>query len=71
MNKVLITLDEETSKLLAGEKNKSKLVREAIKYIKLDISPDTVDGLRKSYTQLTRKLEDMDSKLDYIASKLQ
>ena len=71
MKKLLVVLDDETSNLLADEKNKSALVREAVKYIKLDISPDTIDGLRRSYNQLARQIKEMDSKLDFIARKLQ
>lgn len=71
MKKLLVVLDDETSNLLADEKNKSALVREAIKYIKMDISPDTIDGLRRSYDQLARQIREMDSKLDFIARKLQ
>lgn len=71
MKKLLVVLDDETSNLLADEKNKSALIREAIKYIKMDISPDTIDGLRRSYDQLARQIREMDSKLDFIARKLQ
>ena len=71
MKKLLVVLDDETSNLLADEKNKSALVREAVKYITLDISPDTIDGLRRSYNQLARQIKEMDSKLDFIARKLQ
>lgn len=69
MKKLLVTLDDETANLLAHDKNKSATVREAIRYIKLDITPDTIEGLRKSYSQVARILKEMDSKLDYLAQK--
>lgn len=67
MKKLLLNLDDETFNLLKNDTNKSATIREAIKYIKLDISPDTINGLRRSYGQVARKLADMDAKLDYIA----
>lgn len=67
MKKLLIVLDDETASLLANDKNKSETVREAIKYIKLDITPDTVDGLRKTYLTLIKAVREMDSKIDYLA----
>lgn len=71
MKKLLVVLDDETANLLANDKNKSDTVRQAIKYIKLDITPERLEGLRRSYIQLTNKLKEMDSKIDFIASKLQ
>lgn len=70
MKKLLVVLDDETANLLAHEKNKSETVRQAIKYIKMDITPDTIEGLRASYGQLTKKLIEIDSKIDYIAGRV-
>jgi hypothetical protein len=71
MKKLLVVLDDETANLLARDKNKSETVRQAVKYIKLDITPDKLEGLRLSYNQLTRKLIEIDSKVDFIAKRLQ
>lgn len=71
MKKLLVVLDEETANLLAKEKNKSETVRQAIKYIKLDITPETVEGMRKSYIAVVRMLKELDSKIDFIAKKIQ
>lgn len=78
MRKLLVVLDDETFNLLAGEKNKSKFVRESIKYVKQDISTDTVDEMKKSYVVLVHAIKELlklnkelNSKLDYIARKIQ
>ena len=66
-----MVLDDETANLLSKEKNKSETVRQAIKYIKMDITIDKLEDLRKSYQILTKAIVDMDSKIDYIAKKIQ
>lgn len=71
MKKLLVVLDDETASLLEGKINKSEFVRQAVKYMSMDITPETIEGLRQSFTQIALKLRDMDSKLDYIASKVQ
>lgn len=71
MKKLLVVLDDETANLLSKEKNKSETVRQAIKYIKMDITIDKLEDLRKSYQILTKAIVDMDSKIDYIAKKIQ
>lgn len=71
MKKLLVILDDETYHLLEKEKNKSAVVREAIKYIKQDITPDTIDGMRKSYAVLAKAIKELDSKVDFIAKRVQ
>lgn len=66
MKKLLVVLDDETANLLAHEKNKSATVREAIKYIKLDITPETLEGIRLTYVTLTKAIKELDSKIDYL-----
>lgn len=66
MKKILVLLDDETANLLDGKKNKSKFIREAIKYISMDISTDTLDGMRQSYALVAKRLKEIDSKLDYL-----
>lgn len=71
MKKLLVVLDEETAKVLEGKINKSAYVRESVKYMSMDISTDTLEGMRKSYQALTKLSKEMDAKLDYISNKLQ
>ena len=71
MKKLLVVLDDETANLLESKRNKSQFIRESVKYMSMDISTDTIEGMRKSYKAVVRKLEDMDSKIDYIAKRVQ
>lgn len=71
MEKLLVVLDDETANLLRNKKNKSAFVRESVKYMSMDMTPDTIEGLRVSYNQLAVKIKDMDSKLDFIAARVQ
>ena len=71
MKKLLVVLDDETANLLAHKKNKSEFVRESIKYMSMDISTDTLEGMRLSYKAIAKKLNDMDEKLDYISKRVQ
>lgn len=71
MKKLLVVLDDETAHLLSKEKNKSETIRQAIKYIKMDITIEKLEDLRKSYQVLTKAIIDMDEKIDYIAGKVQ
>jgi len=71
MKKLLVVLDDETANLLAKDKNKSATVREAIKYIKLDITTDKLENIAMSYKALMRVVTELDEKIDYIAEKVQ
>lgn len=71
MKKLLVVLDDETAHLLEQKINKSAFVREAIKYMSMDITPDKMDGLRVSFLQVAAKLKEMDAKIDYIAGRVQ
>lgn len=77
MKKLLVVLDEETAKVLRDKINKSEYTRQAIKYMSMDISTDTVEGMRKSYMTLARQaavlegiIRDIDAKVDYIAGRV-
>jgi hypothetical protein len=70
MKKILITIDDETVTLLDSKVNKSEYVRQALKVYNEDISTETILTLKKQNKFLWDKLKDMDSKIDYIASKL-
>lgn len=81
MRKLLITLDDELDKELAKYPNQNEIVREALRLYKLDISTDTVAGLRVSYKQLLKiiderfsfydeKFERMDKLLSYLETRM-
>lgn len=70
MKRLIITLDEETFNLLKKKSNMSQTVREALDLYLSDIIPDTLDGLRAAFTKLKKDTEEANSKLDYIARKL-
>lgn len=71
MRKLLVTLDDELSKVLEGFPNQNEIVRKATRLYTSNITTDTVEGLRASYTIITKTLKELDAKIDYIASKLQ
>ena len=80
MTRLMITLDEESANLLDGKTNKAHIVREAIKLYHGDITPDTLDGIRaaflqisqgqeKQYEELTNMLYEMTEKIDIIVRR--
>lgn len=71
MKKKLITLDEETCKVLERYPNQSQVMREAIKLYSMDISLPTITGLLASYKQMITLQREINSKLDYMAKELQ
>jgi hypothetical protein len=71
MKKKLITLDDETSKVLEKYPNQSQVMREAIKLYAMDISLPTITGLLASYKQMIVLQREINSKLDYLAKELQ
>lgn len=78
MKKLLVVLDDETANLLNGKVNKSAFVREAVKYMSMDINTDKMDGLRLSFKAVGQQLRilegltrELDSKVDYLARKVQ
>lgn len=81
MRKLLITLDDELDKELAQYPNQNEIVREALRLYKLDISTDTIAGLRASYKQLLKvmderftfydaKFDRLDKLLSYLEAKM-
>jgi hypothetical protein len=79
MRKLLITLDEDLDLWLANELNQNETVRKALKLYKEDIStPDTIAGLRQSYSNLHKymdaKFQEQDvyfQRLDKLLSMLE
>lgn len=78
MRRLVVTLDDELSPLLAKYPNQNEIVRQALRLYIGDIATDTREGLRSSLSivaaQLKKqdhKLQDMDGKIDYIAGRVQ
>lgn len=58
MRRLVINLDNELDPWLAKQTNQNDTVRKALYLYKDDIStPDTIAGLRKSYSKLTSYME--------------
>lgn len=70
MRKLLVTLDDELAKELAKYPNQNEIVRQALRLYIGDITTETVAGIRKSYQVLLHYMKESDSKLDYIARKV-
>lgn len=70
MKAKLIELDEELAKKLEQFPNQSETMREALRLYIEHIDSDKLQGLQAAYKIITEKLKEMDSKLDYVARKL-
>ena len=71
MERLNIILDEETSNLLEGKKNKSRHIREALKVYNQCITLDTFSKLCVMVERIGIRQKDMDEKLDYLATRLE
>lgn len=71
MRKLLITLDDDLDERLKHVVNQNQVVRDALRlYLAEDVGT-SLDGLRAGYTILTKALKEIDSKIDYLARKMQ
>lgn len=70
MRKLLVSLDDDLANLLAKYPNQNETVRLALKLYISDIVPETLEGIRAAYGQLTKAIVEVDSKINYIASKI-
>ena len=70
MRKLLVTLDDELSPLLAKYPNQSEIVRKALRLYIHDISTDDMAQIKASYKIIVSVLKDMDSKIDYLAERI-
>lgn len=68
MERLNIILDEETSNLLRGKKNKSRYIREAIKVYNQCVTLDSMTTLKQVLLVQRDLLKEIDSKIDYMAS---
>jgi len=71
VKKKIIVFDDESTKVLERQVNQSAYVREAVKYMSQDISTDTLKGIRRSYQSLAKLTQEINSKVDYIAKKME
>jgi hypothetical protein len=71
MKQLLVLIPDEMSKVLNTYPNKSQVVREALDIYNEHISTDTIQGLRKSYTLLSNKLDSKFEYYDYVFKQLE
>lgn len=57
MNRFIFELDEESAKVLEGQKNKAQIVRNALSLYNSDITTDSIQGLRESYRKILKEQE--------------
>ena len=70
MRKLLITLDDDLSNLLAKYSNQNEIVRRALRLYIGDITTDDIEAIKSTYKIIARDLKEIDSKIDYIAGKI-
>lgn len=70
MRKLLINLDDELDLWLQGQTNQSETTRKALYLYKGDIGTDTIQGLRKSYALLQKRLDDKFIEYDVYFQRL-
>lgn len=69
MRKLLITLDDELSPLLAKYPNQNEIVRQALRLYIGDITTDAVQGIVTSYKLIAKQLKEIEAKVDYLAKE--
>jgi Arc/MetJ-type ribon-helix-helix transcriptional regulator len=62
MRRINVTLDEETSKVLAGKANQSEVIREAVRMYHGGITTDTLAGMRAAFLSLKKQMQDLDAR---------
>lgn len=70
MERINIILDEETSNLLKGSKNKSKTIREALKVYNQCVTLDSMTTIKQVLITQRDLIKELDSKMDYLAGRL-
>lgn len=71
MRRLNITLDDECDTLLAQHTNQAQTVRECIKMYHGGITTDTLTGMRESYIQLKKYMEDKFEYYDLMFTQLE
>lgn len=70
MRRLLVTLDDEMDKELAKFPNQAEIVREALRLYHGNIKTDTLARLRTAFVSLSEKLDETNSKLDRLLSRI-
>lgn len=70
MIRMTFQIDDTISPLLQAEQNQSKLVRDLLRNHYSDIPTSVNDDIRRGTVAIYKLLKEMDSKIDYIASRL-
>ena len=71
MRKLLVTLDDYSDKELAKYPNQSETLREAFRIYNGDISTDTIVGLKQSYKNFQKFMEEKFEYYDRTFAKLE
>lgn len=71
MRRLVVNLDDELADLLAKFPNQNDVVRKALHLYLSDITTDTLQSIKTSYTIIVKAIKELDSKVDFIARKVQ
>ena len=71
MRKLLVTLDDDLSNLLAKYPNQNEIVRESLRLYIGDITTDTRANLVAALKLIAKTTKEIESKVDYIAARVQ
>lgn len=72
MRRLVVNLDNTLDDWLKGQVNQNETVRKALMLYKDDIStPDTIAGLRKSYSKLGSYMEEKFEYYDFVFKQLE
>jgi metal-responsive CopG/Arc/MetJ family transcriptional regulator len=71
VKRILLTITDKQAKELEKYPNRSEAIRNAIDIYIEHISTDTIQGLRKSYTLLSNKLDSKFEYYDYVFKQLE
>lgn len=70
MRRLVINLDDDLDLWLSKKTNQNQIVRDALYLYKDDITTESIEGIRQTYTVIAKTLKEIDSKIDYIANQL-
>jgi hypothetical protein len=65
MRRLLVTLDDDLDLCLAKYPNQAEIVRNAVRLYHGDITPDTIDGMRAAFAQLTKQIKELEETLNF------
>jgi Arc/MetJ-type ribon-helix-helix transcriptional regulator len=61
MKRMIITIDDETAKVLAKHPNQSEIVRQALKLYQEDITTDTLAGIKEAFRIMLKRIDKTDA----------